>query len=66
VLPGAQAAYNQRIQARLGTTVWSSGCRSWYLDANGRNSTLWPGSTVEFWLQTRRMIARDHVFDPAP
>jgi cation diffusion facilitator CzcD-associated flavoprotein CzcO len=63
VLPGAQAAFNRRIQARLGKTVWSSGCRSWYLDANGRNSTLWPGSTVEFWLQTRRMIAGDHVFD---
>jgi hypothetical protein len=39
-------------------TVWSQGgCRSWYLDANGRNSTLWPGYTFSYWLRTRR-------FDP--
>jgi hypothetical protein len=30
-------------------TVWTSGgCSSWYLDANGRNTTLWPGFTFEF------------------
>jgi len=39
-------------------TVWTSGCASWYLDAAGRNSTLWPGFTWEYRLKTRR-------FDPA-
>ena len=30
-------------------TVWTDGgCRSWYLDATGRNSTLWPGSVGAF------------------
>ena len=30
-------------------TVWTSGgCSSWYLDAHGRNSTLWPGFTFTF------------------
>jgi hypothetical protein len=39
-------------------TVWSTGCASWYLDATGRNSTLWPDFTFRF----RRLAAR---FDPA-
>ena len=29
--------------------VWTTGgCQSWYLDAHGRNTTLWPRSTVDF------------------
>jgi hypothetical protein len=28
-------------------TVWSTGgCASWYLDAHGRNTTLWPRTTL--------------------
>ena len=30
------------IQGELGDTVWQSGCNSWYMDATGRNSTIWP------------------------
>ena len=42
----AQAAFNARIDRRMRGTVWTSGgCVSWYLDAHGRNSTLWPGFT---------------------
>jgi cyclohexanone monooxygenase len=30
-------------------TVWSTGgCSSWYLDAHGRNTTLWPRTTYKF------------------
>ena len=36
-------------------TVWNTGgCSSWYLDSHGRNTTLWPKSTVTF----RRRLAR--------
>jgi cation diffusion facilitator CzcD-associated flavoprotein CzcO len=53
-----QAAYNEEIQRRMQGTVWTSGCASWYLDAGGENSTLWPGFTAEYrW--------RTHRFDPA-
>jgi hypothetical protein len=38
-------------------TVWLSGCASWYLDASGRNRTLWPGFTYRFRQRTSR-------FDP--
>ncbi|MGW9073017.1 cyclohexanone monooxygenase, partial [Streptomyces yangpuensis] len=35
-------------------TVWNTGgCTSWYLDANGRNTTVWPGTTGEFRRETR-------------
>ncbi len=44
-----QERYNQTIQQRLARTVWNvGGCRSWYLDRNGRNSALWPGATWRF------------------
>jgi cation diffusion facilitator CzcD-associated flavoprotein CzcO len=43
VRPEAQATYNDKIQKALTHTVWSTGgCNSWYLDRNGRNTTLWP------------------------
>lgn len=54
VRPEAQQAYNAELQRRLAGTVWASGCRSWYLDAQGRNTTLWPGFTFEFRRRTRR------------
>src|SRR5690606_12059416 len=43
-----ETAYNQELQARLAKSVWASGCASWYLDAKGHNSTVWPGFTFEF------------------
>ena len=49
VRPEAQAAYNVEIDRMTDGTVWvSGGCRSWYIDANGHNSTLWPTFTWPF------------------
>ena len=42
------------MQEKLRHAVWASGCRSWYLTPDGRNPTLWPGFTVDYWLRTRR------------
>ncbi|WP_406269075.1 NAD(P)/FAD-dependent oxidoreductase [Streptomyces sp. NBC_00191] len=54
--PSAVGAWNRRVQERMERTVWKSGgCNSWYLDANGRNTTLWPGTTGEFRRETRRV-----------
>jgi cation diffusion facilitator CzcD-associated flavoprotein CzcO len=53
VLPHTQARFNSKIQKRLRRTVWSTGCRSWYLDSAGVNRALWPGFTVSYWLRTR-------------
>jgi cation diffusion facilitator CzcD-associated flavoprotein CzcO len=47
--PEVQYEYRERIQEQLQGTVWNTGgCASWYLDANGRNTTLWPTFTFRF------------------
>ncbi|MDK9495715.1 NAD(P)/FAD-dependent oxidoreductase [Streptomyces katrae] len=49
VRPSAVNQWNRRVQARMERTVWNTGgCTSWYLDAQGRNTTVWPGTTGEF------------------
>ncbi|MBV7699878.1 NAD(P)/FAD-dependent oxidoreductase [Streptomyces sp. TRM70350] len=54
--PLAVRAWNHRVQERMKRTVWNTGgCTSWYLDANGRNTTIWPGTTGEFRRATRRV-----------
>lgn len=62
VRPEVQRAYNERLQAALEGTVWTSGCTSWYQQSDGRNFTIWPWSTVRYWLETRRVAAEDYDF----
>jgi cation diffusion facilitator CzcD-associated flavoprotein CzcO len=60
------------VDARMAGTVWmKGGCRSWYLDATGRNSTLWPGFATSYRLRLRRFRPGDFVTvtprrEPAP
>jgi cation diffusion facilitator CzcD-associated flavoprotein CzcO len=54
VRPDAQAAYNDHIDRMTEGTVWvSGGCSSYYIDARGRNSTIWPTFTWPFRRRTR-------------
>ncbi len=54
--PGAQDRWCADIERRMSATVWATGgCVSWYLNAAGRNPTLWPGSTLRFRQATRRV-----------
>ena len=46
-------AYNTRLQKRLERRVWNA-CSSWYRGPAGNTTSTWPGSTVEYWLRTRR------------
>jgi cation diffusion facilitator CzcD-associated flavoprotein CzcO len=55
--PGAVSGFNEGIQRELARTVWSTGCSSWYLDASGRNTTMWPSFTWQFRRRTRRFNA---------
>ena len=58
VRPASQAAYDREVQRKMRPTVWmTGGCKSWYLDADGRNVSLWPDFTWVYAWQTRR-------FDP--
>ncbi len=59
VRPSVHRDFNDSLQERMGQTVWKSGCESWYLEDNGKNTTLWPGYTVEYWLRTRRLKLQD-------
>jgi cation diffusion facilitator CzcD-associated flavoprotein CzcO len=58
VRPEAMTAYNAQIQSKMPGTVWMSGCASWYLDAEGRNTTIWPDFTFRFRHRTRRFDTR--------
>jgi cation diffusion facilitator CzcD-associated flavoprotein CzcO len=58
----AQRRWTERVDRRMGGTVWSQGgCVSWYLDATGRNSTLWPGYATGFRLRLRRFRPSDYT-----
>ncbi|MBF9134455.1 MFS transporter [Plantactinospora sp. S1510] len=60
VRPEVQDSYNDGLRTRMWDTVWLSGCRSWYLDAAGRNTTLWPGFTASLRRRTRRFDLSDY------
>jgi cation diffusion facilitator CzcD-associated flavoprotein CzcO len=61
VRPDTEQDFLERVQTRLSDTVWESGCRSWYMDENGRNFTIWPHFTWKYWLETRRLDPDDFV-----
>ena len=66
VRPAAQERYNETVQQRLRNTVWNTGgCASWYLDANGRNSALWPTFTWPFHRRTARFDTDAYELRPA-
>ncbi len=66
VQPLRQDAFNNAVQRRMRRTVWTSGCASWYLDAKGHNTTLWPGFTWEYRLRTRRFDPTRYGLIPRP
>ncbi len=62
VKPNVQTKFNDELQEKIKTTVWGTGCQSWYQDAGGRNFAIWPKSTWKFWLETFRVKASDYRF----
>lgn len=57
-----QQAFTGQVQQALSGSVWNSGCTSWYLDKNGRNTANWPGFTFSYRLATRRLNPDDYRF----
>lgn len=58
----AQQAFVDHVDAKMKGTVWTAGgCASWYLDARGRNSTLWPGFTFTFKRRVERFDPSEYV-----
>ncbi len=60
VRPEIQTEWNEDLARRSGRTVWQSGCQSWYLDDQGRNTVLWPDLTIRFAAATRHFRATDY------
>lgn len=60
----AQDEFNQELQRKLSTSVWSTGgCQSWYLDEHGNNRTLWSGTTINYWRETRKVDPSEYILD---
>ena len=57
-----QDKFNVAIQMKLATMIWSTGCcKSYYLlNGDGKNTSIWPGSTVSYRRKTRRMKLRHY------
>jgi hypothetical protein len=60
----ALSAFASEMDERLTGTVWNSGCKSWYLDARGKNTSIWPTFTFRFRARTSRFDARAYHQEP--
>lgn len=49
LMVGMQARFRQMTDQRTLRTVWKSGFEIGYLDAQGKNVTLWPSFTFSYW-----------------
>ena len=50
-----------------GGAVWTAGgCKSWYLNENGRNINPWLGTTFDFRGRTLRFDPAQHLMHRAP
>lgn len=60
VKPDVQTQHNTEIQNRLAKTNWNSGCKSWYLTADGYNATMYPGFATQYARQMRDFKLQDY------
>ena len=64
--PEAQEQWRSLIAEKSRGTVWlAGGCASWYLDAHGHNTTLWPDFTFRFRKLTKKLDRENYVGVPA-
>jgi cation diffusion facilitator CzcD-associated flavoprotein CzcO len=54
VRPEVQGAFNAWVSSASRTSVWESGCHSWYTTASGRNTNNWPDHTFLYRHRVRR------------
>jgi hypothetical protein len=57
-----QHTYNERVQRALRGTVWNAGgCSSYYLDVNGRNSSIYPWTTIDLRRRMRHFDTDSYI-----
>ncbi|HEX6492812.1 MAG TPA: alpha/beta hydrolase fold domain-containing protein [Candidatus Dormibacteraeota bacterium] len=62
----AQSAFDREVQERLRTSVWQSGCTSWYRTRSGRVVNNWPGLMSEYRRRTRNFDTAAYQLVPPP
>ncbi|WP_328320397.1 NAD(P)/FAD-dependent oxidoreductase [Kribbella sp. NBC_00382] len=61
VRPEVQRDFVDGVRSSMRNTIWTrGGCMSWYLDSEGRNTTLWPSFTFRFRQLTRHFDASEY------
>ena len=59
-----QAAFVAEVDRGSEGSVWTAGgCLSWYTDATGRNSALWPNSVRAYQRRLRQLDPGDWVLE---
>jgi len=67
VRPGVQSAFNDWVDKASRTSVWESGCTSWYTTAAGRNTNNWPDLTFLYRYRVRHFdLAQYRVMPDRP
>ncbi len=61
VKASVQRHFNDGIQGRLKNTIWQTGCHSWYLRPDGKNTTVWPGFTFEYRNRLRSFDLQNYL-----
>jgi cation diffusion facilitator CzcD-associated flavoprotein CzcO len=59
VRPEIERAFRDELSEKMKTTVWMTGCRSWYQTPDGE-VFLWPAATLDYWWRTRRVDLGDY------
>lgn len=61
-----QRRFTTWLDGRMSQTVWQrGGCRSYYQDVrSGRNTVLWPDTSIAFWRRTRKADLNDYLAEP--
>jgi len=65
VKPEVQKRFVDGVQKELERTVWQSGCKSWYVNEQGRNTAAWPGFTFAYRFKTRRFKLQQYQAERA-
>jgi cation diffusion facilitator CzcD-associated flavoprotein CzcO len=55
-----QSMFNDNLQQKLKNTVWQKGCKSWYINNDGKNTVNWPGFTFKYRHITRSINLKDY------
>lgn len=58
--PEVQKDYNEVIQKDFQKTIWASGCSNWYMNAQGKNTVLYPRLTMNYRRETKDINRREY------